>query len=162
MSTAKQYLIQAIEEHREELLMRICNKLQKFVQSHYESLAYEQLQEREEQFLSVILDTLRNGTSEAFPHYVRQLVTHRANEGYSLKEVEEAFDIVEDTLWEMIVKYCPLEQSMVDVLLIIRELFHTFKNTFAQIFFDDALTAQKQFADIRQKFAEYRNETSEQ
>lgn len=159
MSTAKQYLIKAIEEHKDELVERICNRLQKFSQSHYETIAFEQLQEREEMFLNVLLQTLRDDNSASFPLYVRKLVEQRANEGYSLKEVEEAFDIIEDTLWEMVVKYCPLEESLIEVLALIKELFHKFKNTFAQMFYDEALKAEKQFGEIRKKFAEYRSES---
>lgn len=162
MPGVKQYLIHAIEEHKAELVERTCNKLQKFSQSHYETVAYEQHLEREELFLNVILHTLRDDRSESLPKYIKELVEQRTNEGYTLKEIEEAFDIVEDTLWEVLVKYCPLEQSLIEVLSTVRKFFREVKNSFGYLFLQDALTAQKQFEDIRRKFAEYRNEMSEQ
>ncbi len=162
MPTARQYLSSAIEEHKEELVERICNKLQKFSQSHYETLAYEHHQEREELFLNVILQTLQDDQSESLPKYIQELVQQRSNEGYTLKEIEEAFDIVEDTLWEVLTKYCPLEQSLIEVLSIVKKLFHAAKNSFAQLFFQDALNTQKQFENVRRKFIEYRNERHEE
>jgi hypothetical protein len=158
MPTAKEYLIKAIEEHKNELVIRVCNRLQKFSHSHYETISFEQHQEREELFLNVILEKLGQDNSESLTHYIKHLVEQRSNEGYNLGEIEEAFDIVEDTLWEMLVKYCPLEQSLIEVLSTVRKLFHEIKNSVAQFFLQDALTAQKQFENIRRKFAEYRDE----
>ena len=160
-TTAKEFLINAIEEHKEELLVRICNRLQIFSPSHYEAISFEQHQEREELFLSVILQKLREDDSASLNHYIEFLVNQRSNEGYNLGEIEEAFDIVEDTLWEVLVKYWPLEQSLIQALSLIRKLFHETKNSFAQLFLQDALIAQKEFSKIRQKFDEYRDEATE-
>ncbi|MBD3306485.1 hypothetical protein GF339_08785 [candidate division KSB3 bacterium] len=159
MPTARDYLIQAIEEHRRELLIRICNRLQKFSHSHYETISYEQHQEREALFLKVLLHHLRHEQDPAtLSTYLHQLVIQRSNEGYSLHEIEQAFDIIEDTLWEVLVKYCPLEQSLIEVLSLVRKIFHEIKNSFAQLFLQDALKTQRQFDEIRRKFAAYRNE----
>lgn len=162
MPTAKETLIKLIEEHKDELVVRTCNKLQKFSQSHYENVAYEKHLEREELFLNVLLQTLADESSDALPQYVKQLVEERSNEGYNLREIEEAFDIVEDTLWEVLTKYCPLEQSLIEVLAIVRKLIRKAKNSFSQLFFDDALTARKLFHEIHEKFAVYRHEISDQ
>ncbi len=162
MATAKECLIKLIEEHKEELLMRTCNKLQRFSQSHYESIAYEKHLEREELFLNVLLHTLQDETSDSLPEYVRQLVGERANEGYQLKEIEEAFDIVEDTLWEVLPKYCPLEESLIDVLAIVRKLIRQAKNSLGQLFLDGVLITQKQFHAVHKKFSEYRHEIDDQ
>jgi hypothetical protein len=158
MPTAKEYLINAITEHKNELILRTCNRLQKFSHSHYETISYEHHQEREELFLNVILQKLREDDSASLARYIEHLVEQRSNEGYNLSELEEAFDIVEDTLWEVLVKYCPLEQSLIEVLSIVRKLFHETKNSVAQLFLQDALLAQKQVENIRRKFVDYRNE----
>jgi hypothetical protein len=157
MPTVKEFLINAIEDHKEELITRTCNRLQTFSPSHYEVISFEQHQEREERFLNVILGRLREeDESESLSHYIEFLVEQRSNEGYSLVEIEQAFDIVEDTLWEVLVKYWPLEQSLIEALSLIRKFFHETKNSFAQLFLRDALTTQKQVSKIHQKFAEYR------
>ena len=157
MPTAKEYLIKAIKEHKNELILRVCNRLQKFPHSHYETICYEKHQEREELFLNVILQKLQENNSKPLTQYIEHLVEQRSNEGYSLSEIEEAFDIVEDTLWEVLVKYCPLQQSLIEVLSLVRKLFHEIKNSVAQVFLQDALTTQKQIENICRKFAEYRD-----
>ena len=157
MPTAREQLITLIEGHRDELVVRVCNRLQKFSYSHYETVCFEQHQEREELFLLVILQHLREGDSDVLLRYIENLVEQRTSEGYSLKEVEEAFDIVEDGLWQVLSKYWPLEQSLIEGLSILRKIFQEIKNSLGQLFLEDAISAQK-FDNIRRKFAEYRNE----
>lgn len=157
LTAAKEHLISMIEEHREELVVRVCNRLQKFSSSHYETICFEQHQEREELFLFVILQHLQNENSDALVRYLEDLVEQRTGEGYNLQEIEEAFDIVEDGLWQVLSKYWPLEQSLIEGLSILRKIFQEIKNSLGQLFLDDVISAQK-FDNIRRKFHEYRNE----
>ncbi len=157
MPTAKQHLISLIQEHKHELIERTCNRLQKCPHSHYETISYEQHQEHEELCLNVILRTLRDDNSEILRRYIEELVEQRTNEGYSLQEVEQAFDIVEEMLWQVLSRYWPLEESLIEGLSIIRKIFQDIKNSLAQLFLQDVLTAQK-FDNIRRKFEEFRNE----
>jgi hypothetical protein len=157
MPTARESLIGAIEEHKYEVIVRVCNRLQKFSYSHYETISYERHQEREELFLNVMLRQLRDEDSNSLNSYLEHLAEQRSNEGYSLQEVEEAFDIVEDTLWQVLAKYWPLEQSLIEGLTIIRKLFQEIKNSLGQLFLEEVLSAQK-FENILRKFTEYRSE----
>ncbi len=157
MPTTKEYLIRALEEHKDEVVIRVCNRLQKFSFSHYETICFEQHQERERQFLDVIITQLQNEQSDCLASYLEQLVDLRGNEGYSLKEVEEAFDMVEDTLWLVLSRYWPLEQSLLEGLSILRKLFQEIKNSLGELFLRDVLMMQR-FENIRRKFDEYRNE----
>ncbi len=161
MTTVKQQLIALIQEHKEELIARTSNKLQKFTPSHYESVAYEQHLKREEWFLNVLLQTLQDDTCASLPAYVKQLGEERANEGYDLQELEEAFDIVEDTIWEVVTKYCPLEYSLLDMLALVRKFIREAKNSIGQHFLDEALTTQQHLHDMLGKFAEYRHKKHE-
>lgn len=158
MPTAREQLIHIIEERRDELVVRVCNRLQKFSYSHYETICFEQHHEREELFLFVIVQHLQHEHSDALARYLKDLVEQRTGEGYNLQEVEEAFDIVEDALWQVLPKYWPLEYSLIEGLSIVRKLFQEIKNSLGQLFLQDVLSAQK-FDNIRRKFAEYRNET---
>ena len=156
-TAAKEQLIRTIEEHREELVVRVCNRLQKFSSSHYETICFEQHQEREEHFLLVILQHLHDEDSDIMTRYLQELVEQRTSEGYNLQEVEEAFDIVEDGLWQVLSKYWPLEKSLIEGLAILRKLFQEIKNSLGQLFLEDVISAQK-FDNIRRKFDEYRHE----
>ena len=157
MPTAREFLIGAIEENKYEVIVRVCNRLQKFSYSHYETISYERHQEREELFLNVILRQLRDEHSDSLTSYLEHLAEQRSNEGYSLQEVEEAFDIVEDTLWQVLAEYWPLEQSLIEGLTIIRKLFQEIKNSLGQLFLQEVLSAKK-FENILRKFIEYRKE----
>ncbi len=158
MPTSKEYLIRVLQEHRQDFILRVSNKLQKFPYSHYETISFEQHQEREELFLNALLQHLHAPEAGVLATYAQKLCQQRSNEGYTLEEVERAFDIVEDTLWEVLTKYCPLEASLIEVLAIVRKIFQEVKNLVSQCFLHDTLSAQKQFENIRRKFAAYRQE----
>ena len=159
-TTAKQHLIKTIETHREELIFRICRQLQQFAHSHYETLPFERHQEHEEWFLSVILETLRNEESEAVAAYHDELVRLRANEGYTLEELQRAFEIVNETLWQALAKYWPIEESLTDGMVILKKLFKEIHASLGPLYFRNSYAAPtEKFDYLRRKFAEYRHTT---
>ena len=58
MSHSKREFVNIIKERREELIDNVCNRLQKLLHSHYELIDYERHQEREQEFLDIILKSL--------------------------------------------------------------------------------------------------------
>jgi len=157
-TTAKQYLIKTIEDHREELILRICRQLQAYAHSHYETIPLERHQEREERFMDVILATLRDEQSEALSLYLEDLVVQRADEGYALQELEEAFNIVQETLWQALAKYWPIEESVIEGMVILKKLFKDVHSSLGPLYFQNSykFSAEK-FDGMRRKFAEYRH-----
>jgi len=159
MPTDKENLISAIEGHKEELIDSVCKRLQKLSSSHYEMIDYEHHLEREESFLNALLQGLRDDTPELFLAFVDRLSEQRAEEGYNLQEFQDAFNVVEDTLWDMLVTHFPLNGSLVGMLTIVSRFFRAAKDRLAQVYLQEALSAQRELEHLRKKFRVYRKMT---
>ena len=159
MPTDKEHLITAIEQHKDELIETTCKRLQKLHGSHYEMIDYECHLEREETFLNALLQGLQEDTPDSFLSFVEHLSEQRSEEGYSLQEFQEAFNVVEETVWDMLVMYFPPDGSLVGMLASISRLFRTAKDHLAQVFLREALFSQRELEEVRKKFRAYRKVT---
>lgn len=155
----KEHLMTAIETHRDELIEATCRRLQKLPGSHYEMIDYERHLEREETFLDALLQGLREEPPEAFLTFVAQLSAQRAEEGYSLPEFQEAFNVVEDALWDMLLTHFAPDAALVGMLSLVNALFRTAKDHLAQVFLQEALAAKRELEEVRKKFRAYRKVT---
>ena len=159
MRTDKENLISAIEHHKEEVIDTVCRRLQKLSSSHYEMIDYERHVEREENFLNAFLQGLRDESPESFLTFVEHLSEQRSEEGYTLEEFEDAFNVVEDTLWDMLVTHFPHDASLIGMLALISKLFRASKDRLARVFLQEALSAQRELENLRKKFRVYRKMT---
>ena len=159
MPTDKENVITAIERHREEVIDTVCKRLQRLSSSHYEIIDYERHLEREENFLNALLQGLRDEIPESFLTFVEHLSEQRSDEGYTLKEFQDAFNVVEDTLWDMLVIHFPYDASLVGMLAIVSKLFRAAKDRLARVFLQEALSAQRELEHLRNKFRVYRKIT---
>jgi len=159
MPTDKENLISAIEHHKEDVIDTVCKRLQKLSSSHYEIIDYERHLEREENFLNALLQGLRDETPESFLTFVEHLSEQRSDEGYSLEEFQDAFNVVEDTLWDMLVTHFPHDASLIGMLAVVGNLFRASKDRLARVFLQEALSAQRELENLQKKFRVYRKIT---
>jgi hypothetical protein len=159
MPIDKENLINAIELHKEDVINTVCKRLQKLSSSHYEMIDYERHLEREENFLNALLQGLRDETPESFLTFVEHLSEQRSDEGYSLEEFQDAFNVVEDTLWDMLVTHFPHDASLIGMLALVSNLFRASKDRLARVFLQEALSAQRELENLRKKFRVYRKIT---
>jgi hypothetical protein len=156
MPTDKENVITAIERHREEVIDTVCKRLQKLSSSHYEMIDYERHLEREENFLNALLQGLQDKTPESFLTFVEHLSEQRLEEGYTLEEFQDAFNVVEDTLWDMLVTHFLHDVSLVEMLAIVSRLFRAAKDRLARVFLQETLSAQRELEHLQKKFRVYR------
>lgn len=156
MQATKKELIKAIEQHHDELIETACNRLQKLYGSHYEMIDYECHVEREEMFLNALLDGLRSQTPDSFLVFVDELSEIRSEEGYSLEEFQEAFNVVEDNLWDMLRTEYSGDDALVAMLLLISHVFRQAKDHLSRVYMNKALAAERELEHLRKKFRVYR------
>jgi hypothetical protein len=159
MPTDKQPLIDLIEQHRDALVDAVCKRLQKLQGSHYEFIDYECHLEREQTFLTAILDGLRDPQFLPFLEFVDQLTEQRLKEGYTLEEFQEAFNVVEDSVWEILVAHQPCSQALVEMLAMMAHLFQAAKDHLARVYFHKVVYAERELDELRKKFRVYRKVT---
>jgi len=156
MTPNRELLISIIEKYHDELIATICRRLQHFQDSHYEVIDYESHVEREERFLNALLAGLQNPADSNFLNFVEQLSETRSEEGYSLEEFQEAFNIVEDSLWNILVREYGRNNAFIEMWSIIAQVFRRAKDRLAQIYLDKALSAERELEHLRKKFRAYR------
>ncbi len=156
MTADRELLIRIIQQYRDELITTICRRLQQLHDSHYEVIDYECHVEREEQFLNALLDGLSQPTDIDFLNFVERLSEIRSDEGYSLEEFQEAFNIVEDSLWNILVREYGRNDAFIDMWSIMALEFRRAKDRLAQTFLDKAHSAERELEHLRKKFRVYR------
>ena len=158
MQNPNNELIQEISAHFDEMVIKICNQLQKLSPSHYENIDFERHQEREEDFLNTIEHYLENNKSGEILIYIRDLAEKRSNEGYTLEEVQNAFDIIEKEVWCVITESDKKNKTMINMLRVCRDLFALVRNEFARIYLEEQLKQQKRMNELKERFYIYRHD----
>ncbi|MBN1999661.1 hypothetical protein JW935_19055, partial [candidate division KSB1 bacterium] len=129
-----QDLIQTIKDHKDELINNICNRLQNLTASHYETIDFESHEEREKAVLHSLLESLKASNTKVFIQYLQRIASIRSAEGYTLAEVQKAVRIFEEELWAILIKYQPVNERLVNMLVICNEFFGEAKDNLAQVY----------------------------
>lgn len=156
MTPDKALLITLIQQYHDELITNICRQLQRLHDSHYEVIAYDCHVEREERFLNALLDGLQHPSDSDFLNFVQQLSEIRSDEGYSLEEFQEAFNIVEDCVWNILIREYRQNETFTDLWLLVAREFRRAKDRVAQTYLDKAQCAERELEHLRKKFRVYR------
>ncbi len=151
-------LVQTINNHSEELINNICNRLQNLTASHYETIDFESHEEREKAALNSFLASLEASKTKIFIQYLQKIASIRSAEGYTLAEVQKAVRIFEEELWDILIKYQPVNKSLVDMLVTCNAFFGEAKDNLAQVFMAQTQEKQKELDDLRERFYSYRHD----
>ncbi len=152
----KNYLINIIQSHKDELVESICVKLEQLSASHYEVIHYEHHLEREEAFIDAFVKSINEKEPLHFVQHMQMIAKQRSKEGYEIEEVYQAVDIVEETLWNLFVTELPLEKFLLTVLTMLRKNFNLARIELGKIYLNQAQQKQKELDDLREKFYIYR------
>lgn len=156
MTPGRELLIKIIQQYRDELITTICRRLQQLRDSHYEVIDYECHVEREAEFLNALLKGLRKPAGTDFLTFVERLSITRSNEGYSLEEFQEAFNIVEESLWAMLSHDYGQDEAFIEMWSIAANLFRRAKDRVARTYLDKAQSTERELEHLRKKFRVYR------
>ncbi len=154
-------LIRTLEHNKDDLIESICNQLQKLNQSHYEMIDFESHHDREEAFLNAFLDSIQSNSPKHFYEYMEKLAQQRSDQGYSLREVQEAVNIVEQSIWDHLVSEKPAHFDLIEMLKITVYFFGQAKDHLAQVYLQRAQEAQADLQGLKQKFFVYKKEKQE-
>ena len=76
---------------------------------HYERLETEAFRERVRVLYGLILECLDQGTSEPISRHGEAIAGERLGAGFDLGEVQAAFNLLEDAVWEVAIPHLPAE-----------------------------------------------------
>jgi hypothetical protein len=158
MTKQKETLLQVIRENFDQTILRICNRLQKISPSHYEIIDFERHQEREEEFLKQICDGIERENDELLKSNMVQLANIRNNEGYTLAEVQKAFDAVEEELWYTLTHCGRDNGEIIELLHELHQVMTLMRNQFAVSYADKQIDVQKRMAKLKERFFIYRHD----
>jgi hypothetical protein len=162
MTTNNTQLIKIIEQYKDELTALICRRLQRLEDTHYADIDYERHLEREQSFLDALVLGLQRDRPDSFFTFVEELVEQRLDEGYSLEEFQTAFDIVEESLWDVLVAHLPPDQTLIEMLGTSTKLFRRAKDQLACVYLHKALEAERELEHLQKKFRAYRKVAKQQ
>ncbi|RPI01143.1 MAG: hypothetical protein EHM72_07270 [Calditrichaeota bacterium] len=158
MIPTKENLVQVIKADFDQLVIRICNRLQKISLTHYENIDFERHQEREEAFLSLICDALADQNDEPLKNHMIELANIRHNEGYALAEVQSAIDTIEDELWDTVIACGRPPDIIINMLHEVHRLMVLMRNQFAVSYAEKQVDVQKRMAKLKERFFIYRHD----
>jgi hypothetical protein len=155
MNPINRILVQTIREHRDEMIAKVCNRLQKLAASHYEVIDFDRLAEREETALNALVKSIETEDILPLTRYIEETGAIRSSEGYHLSEVQHALRIFEEELWHMLIKHHPAEKPLIEMLALCNWIIGQAKDHLAQIYLKISLDKQAQLDALRDKFHNY-------
>lgn len=158
MTKQTETLLQVIRENFDQTIIRICNRLQKISPSHYEIIDFERHQEREEEFLKQLCDGIERESDDLLKNNMVQLANIRHNEGYTLAEVQKAFDAVEEELWYTISNCGRDNREIIDLLHELHLAMTLMRNQFAVSYAEKQIDVQKRMAKLKERFFIFRHD----
>ncbi len=87
-----------------------------------------------------------------------ELADVRHNEGYSLAEVQQAFDAIEKELWQTVCGSAYEPRQVIDMLWELHRLMTTMRNQFAVSYAAKQVDVQKRMARLKERFFIYRHD----
>lgn len=161
MQKSNEKLLETLQHHREELIDRVCNRLQKLSRSRYEVIDYERHREREEEFFDIVVESFQENNTQRLLNHMSDLAVVRANEGYQMEEVQKAIDIFEEELWNVLTTYQPKDAVLVEQLVLCNRIFCEAKNYFSRQYMKKVLQMQQSLSNLKEKFYVYRSDRRE-
>ncbi len=158
MPVSNNKLLEVIKKHKDELITKICNRLQKLSLSHYEMIDFERHQEREEEFLDILIKVICEDNNLPLKKYTEELAQKRSNEGYSLEEVQNAIRIFEEEFWNILVHHYPVSNELVELLTYCNRAFGVARDHFAKYYISRTIDMQNELNSLKERFYIYKKD----
>ena len=90
--------------------------------------------------------------------HVENLSIKRSREGYKLDELQQAFNIFEEELWNTIISNHKVDSELIQMLTLCHQLFTNAKDHVAQIYLKKTIDTQKELDNLSERFYVYRHD----
>lgn len=157
MKALEDVIIATLTANQNALISAVSSALQKYADSHYAVIAFEQHQDREEALLQAFLTSLQQPDHRAYLDYVVINAGLRSSEGYTLEEVQKALFFFEEAVWQTLMRAHPCDLELVEMLAYCTRIFTRGRDALAQIYLQKSMHTQNELDDLREKFQSYLN-----
>jgi hypothetical protein len=94
-----------------EIVERAAESLRRTHLEHYDREDAEANRRRLERLLALTAQALRERRATALVHHAEELARERHAAGYALGEVQTAFNVLEEAIWEAVLAQVPLPEQ---------------------------------------------------
>ena len=124
-------LIQVLEQRKAEVINQAANALVRAQLPHYEKAGVEQNKERLQALYDLMVQCIKDRNLASMIKYAEELASERFDAGFDLCEVQIAFNVLEEALWQQIIRECePLQ--LAEALGIVSTVHGVGKDTLAR------------------------------
>jgi len=104
------HLIQLFEQREIEIIGMATNALDRAHLTHYDEAGVEQNKTRLQALFDVMLQCIKDRNPAAMIDYAEDLAQERFASGFDLCEVQMAFNVLEEAIWQQIINECSPSQ----------------------------------------------------
>ena len=91
-----------LRENGNEIVAEAVNAIQRAHLHHYELADPGPVRQRLQRLFELTLECLESGSAEPMVRYVEKIASERFFTGFSLREVQTAFNLLEESIWNQI------------------------------------------------------------
>lgn len=97
-------VIELLEKNTETILKEAADSVSRSRLEHYEKAGKKQVEERLRVLFQLAIRSMREKKLSFVNEYVGPLAPERFASGYDLREVQTVINVLEETIWKMVVK----------------------------------------------------------
>jgi hypothetical protein len=102
-------VIEVLTQEREAIVATASSALERSHVPHYADAGAESAHERLELLLSLVLDSVTSRDLVPVIHHAERIAKERYEAGYDIREVQTAFNVLEEAIWARVVASVPAE-----------------------------------------------------
>ena len=141
-----------LSEREPEVLDEAYMSLQRSPGTHYERAGEEFTRERLEELSTLVIDAIRTRDLAPLSAHTEQVATERFNHGFTISEVQSAFNALEEAMWRRVVSRTPPEE-LAESIGLLSTVFGFAKDVMARTFVSLASQRHVPTLDLSALFA---------
>jgi hypothetical protein len=95
-------VIELLRENGNEIVAEAVNAIQRAHLQHYEFAAPEPVRQRLHRLFELTLECLESKSTEPMTRYIEIIASERFFTGFTLRELQTAFNLLEESIWNQI------------------------------------------------------------
>jgi hypothetical protein len=133
-------VVRLLEQKLEQIVSDATEKMARSHLKHYEMEGSAQIRERLRMLCNTLLESLEKKSRTPMIRYAEKIGSARFSSGFALGEVQTAFNVLEESVWNQILEEMKPEEYA-NAVESINEMLRTGKDAVARIYFSSIASA---------------------
>lgn len=145
-------ITELLEQNKEAILKEATESVSRSHLEHYEKAGKEQVEERLRKLLQLTVLSMKERRLSFVNEYAERLAKERFASGYDLREIQIAINVLEEAIWQIVVKRIAAAE-LAQTLGLVSTVLGSAKDTLAQTYVSLASKTKAPSLDLKKLFS---------